>query len=343
MKKVLVLTFLLASISLFGQTPNTFRYQASIQNNSGSPMANKNVSIRISVLKSQMQKERVYAEYQNITTDQFGMINLMIGKGNVISGNFGQINWGNDEYFLRIEMDETGDSQFKLLSEVQLLSVPYALHAKTADNVDDADANAQNELQLLTINGQELSISNGNTITLPSDGDSDATNEIQTLNYTSGQLSISGGNAVTIVTGSTPPPTDQPVPIVFRGEHLFVHPGDNSTGTIFGVFTATSATSDSDGQSNTEAITAALGAGTYAAKICDDLSAYGFDDWYLPSRAELDAIYKQNYLIADYTLEGYWSSTETATNKAWSIDFLNGTLSDDTKNQTRRCVCVRKD
>ena len=343
MKKFFYLILIIFTINAYGQTPNAFRYQASIQNNNGSPMANKNVSIRISVLKSDRDRERVYAEYQNVTTDEFGMINIMIGKGNAISGNFSQLNWGDDEYFLRIEMDDMGDSQFKQLSEVQLLSVPYALHAKTADNVDDADADAENELQQLSLDGQELSISNGNTVTLPADGDSDSANEIQTLTYSSGQLSISNGNSVTIATTNVPTATDQPIPVAFRGVQLFVHPGDNASAITFGAFSATGASSDADGQANSAAIVAALGDGSYAAKVCDDLVAFGFEDWYLPSRAELDAINKQSYLLADYGLEGYWSSTETADNKAYTIDFMYGSLSDDTKNQPRRAVCVRKD
>ncbi|QSE98467.1 Lcl domain-containing protein [Fulvivirga lutea] len=358
------------------QTPNSFRYQAAIQTLEGTPMANKTVALRISVLRSDVNRERVYAEFQSLSTDEFGMINLQIGQGNVISGNFSQITWGSDAHFLRIELDENGGSEFKLLSEVQLLSVPYALHAKSADNVDDADADATNEIQQLTIEGNILTISNGNSITLPEEEDGDSTNEIQELSINGQLLSISNGNSITLpeeqdgdsenelqqlsiegnvltisngnsvnlpASNSVVPPTDGPIPVAFRGAQIFAHPTDNSVSINFGAFAGTGATSDSDGQSNTSSIVAALGDGNYAAKLCDDLSAFGFEDWYLPSRAELDALYKQNYLLADYGLDGYWSSTETANNKAWAINFLDGGLTDPTKNQSRRCLCVRKD
>ena len=45
------------------------------------------------------------------------------------------------------------------MGTIQLLSVPYSLYTKTADNIDPTD-----ELQLLHINGDTLFISNGNYI-----------------------------------------------------------------------------------------------------------------------------------------------------------------------------------
>jgi hypothetical protein len=62
----------------------------------------------------------------------------------------------------------------------------------------DGDSNPSNELQSLTINGDTLSISGGNGITLPADGDSNPSNEIQSLSISGNTLSISGGNSVTL-------------------------------------------------------------------------------------------------------------------------------------------------
>ncbi len=49
-------------------------------------------------------------------------------------------------------------SGYQNLSASQLLSVPYALHAKTAENVDDADTDPTNEIELPTTanNGEVL-------------------------------------------------------------------------------------------------------------------------------------------------------------------------------------------
>ncbi|MEM8764390.1 MAG: tail fiber domain-containing protein [Bacteroidota bacterium] len=76
--------------------------------------------------------------------------------------------------------------------------------------VDDADADPANELQTLSfdVGTNELSLSNGNTVTIPSggtDADADPTNELQTLSFDVGtnELSLSNGNTVTIPSGGT--------------------------------------------------------------------------------------------------------------------------------------------
>jgi uncharacterized protein (TIGR02145 family) len=70
----------------------------------------------------------VYTETHSATTDGYGLINLEIGKGTVTLGTFSGINWGTSTYFIKVSVDgvEMGTSQ--------LLSVPYALYAKTAAN-----------------------------------------------------------------------------------------------------------------------------------------------------------------------------------------------------------------
>ncbi len=357
-------------MSVRAQVPSTFRYQAALQSNSGETLSNEQISFRISILRSEINRERIYSEFQLVTTDQFGMVNLEIGKGNIINGNLDLIDWSLDRHFLKIEIDENGGTQFREISEVELLTVPYALYAKKAGNVDDADANPENELQELVLEGNTLTITQGNAIELPLSADNDPTNEIQNLQLEGNELTISGGNTIILTegtdsqtlsingnqlsissgntvelptaSGGTYDPT-LPVAIIFRGSTIFVHPTDNSESTTFGEFVATGATSDFDGEANTLAILEATGGGASAAQICADLEAFGFDDWYLPARAELDALFKQNYLFEDYGLEGYWSSTETASNKAWVINFLDGSLSDPTKNQAQRLRCIRRD
>ncbi|WP_185153658.1 DUF1566 domain-containing protein [Fulvivirga lutimaris] len=373
MNKLLTITLMFLAVCSQAQAPNTFRYQAAIQSNSGEPMANQQLTFRINILRGAIEKTRVYSEFQSVTTDDFGMVNIEIGTGNVISGSIAGIDWSMGAHFLKVELDENGQANFKSLSEVQLLSVPYALYAERAGNVDDADANPNNEIQELSIEGQTISISSGNSIDLPvyEEIDGDTQNELQTLtldgdvlsisegnqvtlptvtdsqtlSINGNELSISGGNSIILPTDGNnvvSPNPDQPVPMAYRGGLIYVHPTDNAESIVFGTISDVGATADGDGAANTVNITSALGAGVYAAQVCADLEAFGFDDWYLPSRAELDAIYKQNYLLADYGLEGYWSSTETAVNKGWAIDFLTGGTADDSKNLTRRCRCVRK-
>ena len=60
------------------------------------------------------------------------------------------------------------------------------------------DSSATNELQSLTVIGQDsLMITNGNTVKIPS-LDNSETNEIQILSNTAGTISISSGNTIII-------------------------------------------------------------------------------------------------------------------------------------------------
>ncbi len=86
---------------------------------------------------------------------------------------FSSIDWSAGPYFLQTETDPTGGTTYTISGTSQLLSVPYALHATTAENVtndmvDDADADATNEIQALSISSDTIYLSNGGFVKLPS-------------------------------------------------------------------------------------------------------------------------------------------------------------------------------
>lgn len=159
--KKLVTAFLLAIIaaSLFAQAPDYFNYQAILRNPDGTPMSNRDVDIRIDLLKDHIQGASVYLESHSVRTDNLGMVVLKIGDGTF----FDEINWEQGPYYLSITVDGNH------LGTSQLLSVPYALYAKEAGSVEDEDSDPENELQTLSLNETEtiLSISGGNSVDLP--------------------------------------------------------------------------------------------------------------------------------------------------------------------------------
>ena len=109
---------------------------------------------------------------------------------------------------------------------------------------------------------------------------------------------------------------------------LIVAPSDQSSGTTWGTNVTTSATGTAlgTGQANTTAIVGVYGAGTYAAKLCDDLIIDTYNDWYLPSQNELNIIYQNQSLIGGgFNNTGYyWSSTEWVFDRAWRQNFNGG-------------------
>jgi hypothetical protein len=139
MKKIFTLLFgIFFSITILNAQkpeppPQAFSYKAIIYKN-GLPVISHIVGLRISILQNIIEGTSVYTEaFQPITND-FGQIDIEIGKGTPESGTFSEIKWGADKYFLKTEVDADGGEEYQPLSVTQLLSVPYALYAGEAKN-----------------------------------------------------------------------------------------------------------------------------------------------------------------------------------------------------------------
>lgn len=201
MKQIYFTFVLLLTVSgLFAQAPEAFNYQAVLRDAQGMILANQEVGIQISIIEGNSLNVSAYIETFFDTTNYFGLINLQIGTGDAVVGSFEDIQWWRDRHFVKIEVDIDGGFAFKELGISELLSVPYALHAKTVeiDKVNDADADPRNELQTLSVSGNELSISDGNSVTLPFN--IDPTNELQDISLNGFELSISKGSTVNLST-----------------------------------------------------------------------------------------------------------------------------------------------
>ena len=191
-KLIFVFTFLAMGLFVLSQ-PTAFRYQTVVRDASGNILSNQQVSFRINILKASTSGTNVYTETHIKTTNQFGLASLEIGNGSVISGNFNTINWGNDNYYLKVEIDETGGGSYQFMGTSQLLSVPYALYSENTANTDDADADPTNEFNTdMTLTGNSLEVTDaGGTLSVALgslSGDSDWT--------------ISGNNMYSGVTGN---------------------------------------------------------------------------------------------------------------------------------------------
>ncbi len=129
---------------------------------------------------------------------------------------------------------------------------------------------------------------------------------------------------------------------------LWVHPTDNSGGAIWGCQgTTTNATSLTNGEQNTTLIVGVCNDATIAARKCADLVAYGYSDWYLPAKDELNALFTNRYTLGGfYTQPGmvYWSSTESSSVWANAQNFNTGAQSTiNQKSGACRVRCVRRD
>jgi hypothetical protein len=119
-----------------GQAPQAFKYQAAIRDETGMVISDQLVSLRVSILKGDIYGEIVYIEIHDVYTNAIGIVNLEIGRGLALQGDFSQIGWGEDDYFVQLEIDMEGGLDYQPLGTSQLLSVPYALYAEKSGSTD---------------------------------------------------------------------------------------------------------------------------------------------------------------------------------------------------------------
>jgi len=129
-----IFTFITAfaiTVVLVGQSPRKMSYQAVIRD-AGDHLVTTQVGMKISILSGSDVGTPVYVETQTPTPDANGLVTIEIGGGTPVLETFEAIDWSSGQYFVRIETDPSGGSAYTITGTSQLLSVPYALYAKTA-------------------------------------------------------------------------------------------------------------------------------------------------------------------------------------------------------------------
>ena len=373
MKRIITICAAILMIaSVYAQSPEKMSYQAVIRNSSNALVTNTNVGMQISILQGSASGSAVYTETQTPTTNGNGLVSLEIGTGTVLSGNFSTINWANGLYFIKIETDPTGGTSYTITGTSQLLSVPYALHAKTADSVI-ATVNETDPIfgaSLASgITGADTTYWNNKldsyTETDPIFGSSVASGitGADTTNWNNKQEQLTAGANITIV-GDTISVTggsfsndfylgqDTLGGIVFYiyldqngNQHGLILNKNESTAQWQTSATTTNATRGWDGVYNTNLMTASPAA-TYVNGLTDG----GFTDWYLPSIDELTLLYNNRFHAnkalhaGSHTLlstTDYWSSTEFNAASAFHFFFSLGSAFTNGKTTTYKVRAVR--
>ena len=329
MKSIAIfISLLLLPFAAQAQAPLAFKYQAVVRDAAGQVLANQFVGIEISLLGP----DTLYTEVHSVLTNASGLVNLNIGKGTPLHGDFSQILWGQQPIFVLLSLDVSGGTNYQFMGASELLSVPYALHA-----------------------------ANG----LPTDAQ---TGDILFYNGTSWQGLPAGAAGTVLTMGAdgrpfwkTPPQLDSLIKVpMTNGDVIYVHPTDNSDAIKWGFSTNiidlpgisnfTVILTDFSGESSSAIIVAQLGDNNgmpYGPKMCTDLVAFGFDDWYLPASGELNEMYKKLGPVANggsgQMPNGlYWSSSEYGISDGWAHRFSDGVYGIYIKDYLLRCRCVRK-
>jgi hypothetical protein len=130
-----LLLFVTVTVKVFAQAPEKMSYQAIIRSQDNSLVMNSRISLKVIVHQSTASGTAVYQETHAVNTNNNGLVSLEIGKGTVVTGDFSKIAWDKGPYFIETQVDVSGGANFNIIGVTQLLSVPYALYAKTAERL----------------------------------------------------------------------------------------------------------------------------------------------------------------------------------------------------------------
>lgn len=127
MRKIKTVVFLtLLHCLCFSQAPQGLNYQAVVRSANGQIVNASLVSMRFTIHDGSSGGAAVFQETQTVTTNQFGLVSVVIGS---VNNGLASVNWGGGNKFLQVELDVAGGSNFIDMGTTQLMSVPYALFA----------------------------------------------------------------------------------------------------------------------------------------------------------------------------------------------------------------------
>lgn len=370
MRKIFtLLAYVLITACVFAQSPDKMSYQAVVRDGSDALVTSATVGMQISILQSAASGTAVYIETQTPTSNANGLVSIEIGTSYTITGTS------------------------------ELMSVPYALYATTAENgISSVQASAITantaKVGITTVQADEIAVNTLKTgitaaqatkLTGIEEGaevnvQADWNQTITTADdYIKNKPTIPGevdGSETKVTAGANITVTgvgtidspyvvnatrDAPLTIgqSYLGGKIFYLDASGRHGLIAatsdqsaeirwnnGNYHNTLATKDGIGAGmyNTERIIADQGEGSYAAQICANYQGGGYGDWYLPSKYELDLLYKSKYLIGGFNNTSnsyYWSSTEYVNFDAWNQLFQIGFQDFTVKNETYRVRAIR--
>ncbi|MFN8205971.1 MAG: hypothetical protein U0T82_00990 [Bacteroidales bacterium] len=345
-KSIIALLLITVTVaSGYSQAPTKFNYQAVIRDASGAIKANETVNIQVGILQGNITSTPLYLETQSKTTNEFGVVNLVIGEVVPIPSG---IDWANGPFYLKIWVNEVE------MGTSQLLTVPYAIYANYAKEAGNGFSGDYNDLSNKPVtDGSETKILSGNNIEISGSGTAGNpyiiyANSSNVGKHYIGEL-FAGG-------------------VVFYIDHTGAHGlvcslVDVSTDTLWSNVKAIigdSAKNLWDGEKNCKFIVAQKNHTKSAAQVCldyinDDYGTGFFSDWYLPSYLEWDKLYHTRFEIEKALLcdgdertkpldfvEYYWTSTEYQLGYVWAILMYTGDYAYFSKSESVRVRTIRK-
>ncbi len=119
---------LVTAFAARAQAPQKFNYQGVVRNAAGAPLASSTMTMRISIHADSAAGTIQYQEKHTVLTNAYGLYNVAVGTGTVLSGSFAGISWNAGDKWIQIEIDPAAGTSYTSVGNSQLLSVPFALN-----------------------------------------------------------------------------------------------------------------------------------------------------------------------------------------------------------------------
>lgn len=121
--------------------PEGMNYQAVARNLRGEILANQPIALKVKLFSVANEKKEYYTENHDVVTSATGVFSLIIGKGKPEIGSYSAIPWSNENIWMEVAIKSKGQNDFAVISNSQLLAVPYAYHSMTADKLTGKESN----------------------------------------------------------------------------------------------------------------------------------------------------------------------------------------------------------
>ena len=106
---VIVVFFISASVFAQGNSGLGFNYQAIVRDADGFVLSKQSVELRFSLMPGQQATQASWVETHKATTDVYGTIGVIVGKGTKAEGvaaTFKDVNFAAVHYWLKVEIKE---------------------------------------------------------------------------------------------------------------------------------------------------------------------------------------------------------------------------------------------
>ncbi len=136
MKRLFFTLFALLTVLLSeAQNSQCLNYQAVVRDNDGLLLKEQTVGVEIQLVQGSLDGTPVYTETHTAETNANGVLTLKVGAG-ISSDTYEDIEWSKGPFFIKTSLDISGGNTYSVTGTSELLSVPFAIYATTAESVN---------------------------------------------------------------------------------------------------------------------------------------------------------------------------------------------------------------